>query len=315
MTKVKFFCIGCLIAMVFILSGCVWQNSTSREKFSSAAGVRYQVGLQRQTLVELKQADSQSSAWQKMYENLDLVMVCQPLEKKDDGSMSFEIAFDSIQAKRTDFLQTSRFTDSVTGLSGKSFTVTVTPWGMVICPLLEQELKNLSANSFEEVKRPGTRLKRADFLADVWAIQTLLFEAIAASENTAKDTLQTTRQLPFPIADIHAPTADITWQKEKTSSGISLNGKELLTDKSARNMIPPIYPGQYKMEGLLGYLRHCKYESVEGEITCRFKKNKLLPQEIQLERTIKASADYILTQSNPQCEITTHETLKAVLAK
>lgn len=285
------------MAMVFILCGCDSQNVTPIEKFSSAAGGRYEVSLQRQILVELSKADDQTATSQTMTENLDLVMSCQLPEKNGDGTISYKITFDSIEAKKTDFIQTGRFTDSAAGLSGKSFTVTVTPSGVVICPELVQELTKLSAGSFEQVKRPGARLKRADFLADVWAIQALLFEAAAVSINTAKDALQTTRQLPFPIADISAPAAEITWQKNKTGNDILLNGKEQLTDGSACNPIPPIYPGQYKMEGLLGYLRQCKYESVDGRIECRFEKDKLLPQEIQLDRTIRASADYILTQS------------------
>ena len=247
-----------------------------------------------------------------MTENLDLVIGCQPLGQIADGSTSYKITFESMQVKKIDFLQTGRFTDSAVGLSGKSFNVTITPDGKFSSPQLEQALKDLSADSFEEVKRPGARLKNPDFLADIWAIQTLIFESAAAVK---KLSFRSSAQLPFPIADIPGPVIQTSWQTQKAVGDVVLKGKEQLNEGVTQNPIPSIYSGQYKMEGLLGYLRQCRYESVDGQILCRFDKDRQLPRGIQLERTIKASVDYILTQDNPHSEIIVTESLKLIAIK
>jgi hypothetical protein len=316
MTKSWHFSIECAILTFLFLSGCVSQKKASAEMYAAVQGGRYQISLERQTFVNLSISDGQTSTPQKMTENLDMVMTCQSLGQIADGSTSYRISFESIQARKTDFIQTGRFTDSAAGLSGKSFNVMVTPTGMVISPQLQQELKNLSANSFDEVKRSGARLKNPDFLADTWCIQALVFEAAAASKSAAKTlSFKATCQLPFPIADIPGPVIQTSWQPEKAVGGVVLKGKEQLNEGITQNPMPSIYSGQYKMEGLLGYLRQCNYESVEGQIVCRFGHNMTLPAEIQLERTIKASADYILTQNNPHSEITVKELLKITAIK
>jgi hypothetical protein len=304
-TSVKCLCVLSSIGWSIVFSGC------AAEKTASPKSIQYQVALERQVQVVLG-----SSAPQKMTEYLDLIMDCQPLEQPA-GLASYEITFRSIQAKRVDFVQTGKFADSAAGLAGKSFTVTVAADGKVASPQLEQELKRLSADSFDPVKKVNARLKNADFLADIWSIQTVVFESASAWKNTkAGHSFQTSCQQVWPIANTPCPAAATVWRREKGDDGdIILKAVDRLSDRPAVNPIPMIYSGDFKMEGLLGYLRNCKIESLDGQIICRMDRGLVLPVTIVSEQAISATAAYTLTQDDPHSEMTVKELLKITAIK
>jgi hypothetical protein len=304
MKKIKC-CSTLFLVAIFLLGGCNQQGKIGNNAvINTTKAIQYQISLERQTLVKLSSSNNPES--QKMTENLDLVLSCQPMPNDAKGAISCKLTIDSIQAKKVDFIQTFISADSVADLAGKSFTAAISADGTISSPELEQELKRLSANSFEEVKRPGARLKSLDFLPDMWEIQSILLESILVNKNTTA--LQTTNQLPFPIADIPGPVVLTTWQQKKDGAG-TLTAESVLTDQSPQNPLPLIYPGQFKIDGLLGYLRNCKYESVTGNTTCRINPENGLPDEIIHKREIQASAYYMLTDSNKPSSITVTETL------
>jgi hypothetical protein len=180
-----------LLLGIFILLGCNQPEKIDGIKVvNTSETIQYQISLERQTLVKLSSSDNLSSEPQKMTENLNFILSCQPSASDDKGVISCKLTFESIQAKKVDFIQTGRSTDSAMGLNGKSFRVSVTSDGIVSSPQLEQELKLLSNNSFEDVKRPGVRLKYPDFLQDMWSVQALLLESIVAGKDENKSGFQ-----------------------------------------------------------------------------------------------------------------------------
>lgn len=294
----------------FVLAGCNQQEKISyNDMVNTSKAIQYQISLERQTLVKLSSSDSLSSEPQKMTENLDLVLSCQPIESDVRDVTSCKLTFGSIQPKKVDFIQTGRSTDSAMGLTGKSFNVSVTNDGIISSPQLEQELKQLSANSFEDVKRPGVRLKYPDFLQDIWSIQAFLLENTVAGKDIDKSRFQACQQLPWPIADIAGPVVLTTWQREKNVNSLSLTAESVLTEISPINALPALYSGPFKMEGLLGYLRGCKYESADVKTTCKINPTDGLPDELARQTEVRASAYYLLSNNNKPVAITVKETL------
>lgn len=163
MENIKFLSIqkSVMFFILIHLTGCNQSSVTKQHKETvfEMTPVRYHLSLERKTAMMILVFGDANSEPQKMTENLDLFLSCQPLETDDKGVISCKLTFDTIQAKKVDFIQTGRSTDSAMGLTGKSFTVSVTNDGIIFSPQLEQELKILSNNSFEDIKRPGVRLK------------------------------------------------------------------------------------------------------------------------------------------------------------
>lgn len=308
MADIKFIII--LSVNLFCMVGCNQVVKIENDKSIKVTNaIRYHISLERQNSVYLSSSDNLSSEPQKMTENLNLFLSCQPIESDDRDVTSYKLTFSSIQAKKADFIQTGRPTDSAMGLTGKSFIVSVTNDGIISSPQLEQELKLLSNNSFEDVKRPGVRLKYPDFLQDMWSVQALLLESTIAGKDIDKSGFQACQQLPWPIADIAGPVVLTTWQREKNVNSLSSTAESVLTDISPLNALPALYSGPFKMEGLLGYLRGCKYESADVKTTCKINPMDGLPDELVRQTEVRASAYYLLSNNNKPVTITVKETL------
>jgi hypothetical protein len=81
-----------------------------------------------------------------------------------------------------------------------------------------------------------------------------------------------------------------TWQREKNVNSLSSTAESVLTDISPLNALPALYSGPFKMEGLLGYLRGCKYESADVKTTCKINPMDGLPDELVRQTEVRASA-------------------------
>ncbi len=301
-----------LVAIGSFLVGCgsTEQWSASEKPLSADYSATYDITLERELLVDLNDPDT-DSAPEKLSEMLRLVYHVQPVSGHNSR---YRVEFIEVQASRTDFLHEVVLNDPVDELAGQSFEIHIDQEGQIVkADAFVETLKTLARGC--ETCSQGhdcgqRRLREQNFLLDVWAIQELLFRAARASQSPAQaDAWTHTRQLPSALPG-KAPSVITQWNVNTDNTGrVIAGGYESLDSNSIQNTLPELFHPHIRPKGLLGYLRNCTYETIDGHITLEADASSGFPVQLTREAAMNAAAFYTLSRLPQRPSITVWETL------
>jgi hypothetical protein len=206
----------------------------------------------------------------KMAESLTLVMTVQPIEV-NDLSMRVKATCVSAVVRRTklDGSPTGK-RDAVEGLVGKSFHLGVDTRGTITeYTELDALLKETGEMAFFEHSEKG-RTKSPEMIADVWATQWFLWDAISMSDPNrirVGDTWSSQLSLPTPMVMRKARGVEYTLGAiEETDQGriAVIDSQFTLSADTAPRSWPIPYSGTFHVSGPFGLLRGYKILSLSG---------------------------------------------------
>lgn len=301
-----------LTATAAIVIGCVLAGcSANRAVVSKGDETNYRIALEREILVGLQDVNSDSQAPQKQTESLELVCRLQPVS---DESGNYRVTFEQVTVRRTDFLNQLSMEDPVGELAGKSFDIHVDSDGRIVkADAMEKEFQSLAkgCTTCPQGDDCGKRkLRDQTFLLDVWSSQQLLFKVFKASRNIA-ELNQWQYQLPSVLPGESPFVTTAGWKTDVSRPDtVTVNGFETLSLEPSKDVLPPLFHPHVRPKGLLGYLRNCSYDSIDGNVVLTLQPGSGIPVQVTRETAMDASAIYSLSRQPQEATIKIFETTK-----
>jgi hypothetical protein len=298
---------GVIVMIGCVLAGC----SANRAVVSTSDDVQYQITLEREILVGITDSNSDSQAPQKQTESLELVCRLQSVP----GEMNcYRVTFEQVTVHRSDFLDQLSMEDPVGELAGKTFDVHVDSDGRIVkADAMEKEFQSLAKGCTtcpqgdDCAKR---KLRDQTFLLDVWASQQLLFRVFKASRNVA-ELNQWQYQLPSVLPGESPFVTTAGWKTDTSRPDtLIINGFETLSVEPSKDVLPALFHPHVRPKGLLGHLRNCTYDSIDGNVALTVQSVSGVPLQVTRETAMDASAIYPLSRQPQKATIKIFETTK-----
>ncbi len=286
-----------LAIAIAILAGCEprvrQEKLLSREKelltvdFQQGQTLRYRFISSRDISIDWDPEKKQprpsgsraKSSTDKSSESMEMVVAYEPVEVNPFGLTTIKATCESVKIRRSKGPQK----DAISSLSGKTFTFTVGPTGIIEdYSQLTELIKELGKKAFQP-DTGGGRIKEPDMIGDFAATQWFLWDSISSIEK-ATDGVSVGQswksKLPVPGPMVMRKARDVTYtlaevrQSEKGRLDVSEHRRDRFAVirsscqkvESVPDNWPPLpYSGRFRMRGTFGFLMGYKILNLQGQ--------------------------------------------------
>jgi hypothetical protein len=238
------------------------ENQVLRYKFTSSRDINVDWDPEKK---QTKQGKSSTDAYS---ESIEMIVVYTPLEVNPYGLTTIKADCESVKTKRSKGQQK----DAADSLSGKSFTFTVGPTGVIedrsqLTALIKQAGEKAFPQDFTK-----ERIKEPDMIGDFSATQWFLWDAVAAIEKPAEGVSagqSWKSKLPVPGPMVMRQARDVTYTLDRVQQSeigpIAVIKSSYQKAESVPENWPPFpYSGSFQMRGTFGFLRGYKILDLQG---------------------------------------------------
>jgi len=307
---VKTLCSGLIIAACMLcFAGCRDSVKSSPDNwllvsFEKDVPITYRMVSERETEIDLTSGDpKKKSRPQTTTEKLELVIVYTPVVVDPFGLSTLKVECDSVKVTRSGFSGKKSASDAMESLTGKSFTLNLTPTGkMADISDLERIAAELGEDSFSK-GRQNTRIKNPDMISDFLAMQQYLWGAGSAISNQMDlkegDTWQTQQTIPWPVPIYPPPGRMTTYTLESIaaedlSRRATIKSTYAMSETPIEEYIRPYEEGNFQMRGLFGFLRNFQFKHIEGTGTQVFNIDDGLVESDRQQYLLDVTARFML---------------------
>jgi hypothetical protein len=307
---VKTLCSGLIIAACMLCSaGCRDSVKSSPDNwllvsFEKDVPITYRMVSERETEIDLTSGDpKKKSRPQTTTEKLELVIVYTPVVVDPFGLSTLKVECESVKVTRSGFSGKQSASDAMESLTGKSFTLNLTPTGkMADISDLERIAAELGEASFSK-GRQNTRIKNPDMISDFLAMQQYLWGAGSAISNQMDlkegDTWQTQQTIPWPVPIYPPPGRTTTYTLESIaaedlSRRATIKSTYTMSETPIEEYIRPYEEGNFQMRGLFGFLRNFQFKHIEGAGTQVFNIDDGLVESDRQQYLLDVTASFML---------------------
>jgi len=298
--------VSCMVCLV----GCQDSAKSSSDNwllvsFAEGVPITYRMVSERKTEIDMTTGDpKKKSRPQTTTEKLELVMVYTPVEVDPFGLSTLKVECQLAKVTRSGFSGKRSASDAMETLTGKSFTLKLTPTGKIAdISDLERIAAELGAASFSNSKK-GTRIKNPDMIGDFLAMQRYLWDAGATISNqlnlSVKDTWQSQQSIPWPVPTYPPPGRTTTYTLDSISDEDSqprkaaISSVYTLSETPMDEYIRPYEEGKFQMRGLFGFLRNFQFKHIEGAGTQIFNLDDGLVESDTQQYLLNITATFML---------------------
>ena len=306
----KTLCSGLIIAACMLcFVGCRDSVKSSPDNwllvsFEKDVPITYRMVSERETEIDLTSGDpKKKSRPQTTTEKLELVIVYTPVVVDPFGLSTLKVECDSVKVTRSGFSGKKSASDAMESLTGKSFTLNLTPTGkMADISDLERIAAELGEDSFSK-GRQNTRIKNPDMISDFLAMQQYLWGAGSAISNQMDlkegDTWQTQQTIPWPVPIYPPPGRTTTYTLESIGSEhlsrrATIKSTYAMSETPIEEYIRPYEEGNFQMRGLFGFLRNFQFKHIEGAGTQVFNIDDGLVESDRQQYLLDVTASFML---------------------
>ena len=306
----KTLCSGLIIAACMLcFAGCRNSVKSSPDNwllvsFEKDVPITYRMVSERETEIDLTSGDpKKKSRPQTTTEKLELVIVYTPVVVDPFGLSTLKVECDSVKVTRSGFSGKKSASDAMESLTGKSFTLNLTPTGkMADISDLERIAAELGEDSFSK-GRQNTRIKNPDMISDFLAMQQYLWGAGSAISNQMDlregDTWQTQQTIPWPVPIYPPPGRTTTYTLESIgaedlSRRATIKSTYAMSETPIEEYIRPYEEGNFQMRGLFGFLRNFQFKHIEGAGTQVFNIDDGLVESDRQQYLLDVTASFML---------------------
>ena len=303
-------CSGLIIAACMLcFAGCRDSVKSSPDNwllvsFEKDVPITYRMVSERETEIDLTSGDpKKKSRPQTTTEKLELVIVYTPVVVDPFGLSTLKVECDSVKVTRSGFSGKKSASDAMESLTGKSFTLNLTPTGkMADISDLERIAAELGEDSFSK-GRQNTRIKNPDMISDFLAMQQYLWGAGSAISNQMDlkegDTWQTQQTIPWPVPIYPPPGRTTTYTLESIgaedlSRRATIKSTYAMSETPIEEYIRPYEEGNFQMRGLFGFLRNFQFKHIEGAGTQVFNIDDGLVESDRQQYLLDVTASFML---------------------
>jgi len=272
--------------------------------FEKDVPITYRMVSERETEIDLTSGDpKKKSRPQTTTEKLELVIVYTPVVVDPFGLSTLKVECDSVKVTRSGFSGKKSASDAMESLTGKSFTLNLTPTGkMADISDLERIAAELGEDSFSK-GRQNTRIKNPDMISDFLAMQQYLWGAGSAISNQMDlkegDTWQTQQTIPWPVPIYPPPGRTTTYTLESIgaedlSRRATIKSTYAMSETPIEEYIRPYEEGNFQMRGLFGFLRNFQFKHIEGTGTQVFNIDDGLVESDRQQYLLDVTASFML---------------------
>ena len=306
----KTLCSGLIIAACMLcFAGCRDSVKSSPDNwllvsFEKDVPITYRMVSERETEIDLTSGDpKKKSRPQTTTEKLELVIVYTPVVVDPFGLSTLKVECESVKVTRSGFSGKRSASDAMESLTGKSFTLNLTPTGkMADISDLERIAAELGEDSFSK-GRQNTRIKNPDMISDFLAMQQYLWGAGSAISNQMDlkegDTWQTQQTIPWPVPIYPPPGRMTTYTLESIaaedlSRRATIKSTYAMSETPIEEYIRPYEEGNFQMRGLFGFLRNFQFKHIEGTGTQVFNIDDGLVESDRQQYLLDVTASFML---------------------
>jgi hypothetical protein len=299
-----------IVGCVLCFAGCQDAAKSPQDNwllvsFEKDIPITYRMVSERETEIDLTTGDpKKKSRPQTTTEKLELVMVYTPVVVDPFGLSTLKVECESVKVTRSGFSGKQSASDAMESLTGKSFTLDLTPTGKIAdISDLERLAAELGKASFSTSKQ-SARIKNPDMIADFLAMQQYLWAAGSAISNQldlkSGDTWQTQQSIPWPVPIYPPPGRTTTYTLESIQTEEDLSRKAIIKSTYAMSEAPiedyirPYEEGQFQMRGLFGFLRNFQFKHIEGAGTQIFNMDDGLVESDRQQYQLDVTASFML---------------------
>ena len=306
----KTLCSGLIItACMLCFAGCRDSVESSPDNwllvsFEKDVPITYRMVSERETEIDLTSGDpKKKSRPQTTTEKLELVIVYTPVVVDPFGLSTLKVECESVKVTRSGFSGKRSASDAMESLTGKSFTLNLTPTGkMADISDLERIASELGEASFSK-GRQNARIKNPDMISDFLAMQQYLWGAGSAIPNQMDlkegDTWQTQQTIPWPVPIYPPPGRTTTYTLESIgaedlSRRATIKSTYAMSETPIEEYIRPYEEGNFQMRGLFGFLRNFQFKHIEGAGTQVFNIDDGLVESDRQQYLLDVTASFML---------------------
>ena len=306
----KTLCSGLIIAACMLcFAGCRDSVKSSPDNwllvsFEKDVPITYRMVSERETEIDLTSGDpKKKSRPQTTTEKLELVIVYTPVVVDPFGLSILKVECESVKVTRSGFSGKKSASDAMESLTGKSFTLNLTPTGkMADISDLERIAAELGEASFSK-GRQNARIKNPDMISDFLAMQQYLWGAGSAIPNQMDlkegDTWQTQQTIPWPVPIYPPPGRTTTYTLESIgaedlSRRATIKSTYAMSETPIEEYIRPYEEGNFQMRGLFGFLRNFQFKHIEGAGTQVFNIDDGLVESDRQQYLLDVTASFML---------------------
>jgi hypothetical protein len=299
-----------VVGCVLCLAGCQDSAKSSPDNwllvsFEKDVPITYRMVSERTTEIDLTTGDpKKKSRPQTTTEKLELVMVYTPVVVDPFGLSTLKVECESAKVTRSGFSGKRSASDAMETLTGKSFTLKLTPTGKIAdITDLERIAAELGEASFSDSKQ-NTRIKNPDMIGDFLAMQQYLWAAGSAISNQLDlkegDTWQTQQSIPWPVPSYPPPARTTTYTLESITTEedmprkAAINSTYAMSETPIEDYIRPYEKGKFQMRGLFGFLRNFQFKHIEGTGTQVFNIDDGLVESDRQQYLLNVIATFML---------------------
>jgi hypothetical protein len=243
------------------------QDQSLRYKFVSSRDIEVDWGTVKSGTRRGQQQVDKSS------ESMSMVVAYTPVKADPYGLTTIEATCESVKVKRSapKGPQTAQ-RDAVENLSGKTFTLAVSPTGKIEdYSQLDKLIEEIGQKAFRPDRKRGI-IKEPDMISDFIATQWFLWDSVSSIEKTAEglsvgQNWQSKLSVPTPMVMRKARdviyTLDEIRQTEKGQLAVIRSSYSLA--KSVPRDWPVPYTGRFRMSGKFGFLKGYKVLDLQGK--------------------------------------------------
>jgi len=242
------------------------KGQTLRYKFVSSRDVDIDWDLTKSV------SRSGKSRVDKSSEAMDMVVAYRPIEVDPYGLTTIEATCESVKIKRSSSAgrRVAR-KDALENLSGKTFTLTVSPTGKIEdYSQLDKLIREVGKKAFRPGSRRG-RIKEPDMIGDFIAQQWFLWDSVSSIEKAAEgvsvgQSWQSKLSVPAPM--VFRKARDVTYMldeiRQAEKGRLAVIRSSYRQAKSVPRTWPIPYSGRFQMSGIFGFLRRYKVLDLQG---------------------------------------------------
>ena len=302
-----------IMVCVLCIAGCqdsakAPQDNWLLVSFEKDSPITYRMVSERESEIDLTTGDpKKKSQPQTTTEKLELVMVYTPVVVDPFGLSTLNVECKSAKVTRSGFSGRQSSSDAMESLTGKSFTLNLTPTGkMADISDLERVAAELGKASFSESEK-STRIKNPDMINDFLAMQQYLWGAGSTISNQLDlkegDTWQSQQSIPWPIPLYPPPARTTTYTLDQIVQDsidptqprkAQITSTYALSETPMDEYIRPYEEGKFQMRGLFGFLRNFQFKNIEGTGTQIFNMDDGLVESDRQQYLLHVTATFML---------------------
>jgi hypothetical protein len=252
-------------------------------------------------------------------EKLELVMVYTPIDVDPFGLSTVNVECKSAKVTRTQLSGRQDARDAMETLTGKSFTLKLSPTGNIEdITDLERIAADLGKASFTSSKDTA-RIKNPDMIGDFLALQQYLWAAGSAISNQLNlkpgDTWQAQQSIPWPLPMYPPPARTSTYTLKAITDEEGQPRKAVISSTYAMSETPleeyikPYEEGRFQMRGIFGFLRNFQFKHLEGSGKQLFNLDDGLVDSDHQEYLMNVDATFMLPLGSSKPVLTVTQTI------